>query len=174
MILTRTYLINYAGNVGNSMVPTVSDTGHSYVIYSPLYSHGRGVKLGDIVQVRHPMFRDMIAGKRVLGMPGDVVVRGRAGEGGVGGRVADGSWGGMEQEGKDGLEPEMIRVPEGHVWLEGDNLAWSRDSRVFGAVPMALIRGKALWIVEGWGSRWWRGVWRGQMRRVEEEDMEVA
>jgi inner membrane protease subunit 1 len=33
-------------------------------------------------------------------------------------------------------------VPEGHCWLIGDNLPESRDSRTFGPLPLALIKGK--------------------------------
>uniref|UniRef100_A0A4W5N872 Peptidase S26 domain-containing protein n=1 Tax=Hucho hucho TaxID=62062 RepID=A0A4W5N872_9TELE len=33
-------------------------------------------------------------------------------------------------------------VPKGHVWLEGDNLSNSADSRSYGPVPYALIRGR--------------------------------
>lgn len=34
------------------------------------------------------------------------------------------------------------QVPEGHCWVVGDNLAYSRDSRMFGPLPLALIKGK--------------------------------
>lgn len=37
-----------------------------------------------------------------------------------------------------------MKVPDGHVWLVGDNLPWSRDSREYGPVPMGLIVGKVL------------------------------
>ena len=40
--------------------------------------------MGDVVTVRHPMFPWMGASKRVLGMPGDFVIRGTPG-GGSGG-----------------------------------------------------------------------------------------
>ena len=33
-------------------------------------------------------------------------------------------------------------MPEGHCWLLGDNEDASRDSRTYGPLPMALIRGK--------------------------------
>jgi inner membrane protease subunit 1 len=36
----------------------------------------------------------------------------------------------------------IFKVPEGHVFLAGDNLPWSRDSRNYGPVPMGLINGK--------------------------------
>lgn len=37
-----------------------------------------------------------------------------------------------------------LQVPEGHCWLLGDNLEESRDSRTYGPVPLALIRGKVI------------------------------
>lgn len=36
------------------------------------------------------------------------------------------------------------QVPEGHVFLAGDNLPWSRDSRQWGPVPLGLVTGKVI------------------------------
>ncbi|KAG7188917.1 hypothetical protein KM043_008518 [Ampulex compressa] len=35
-----------------------------------------------------------------------------------------------------------IVVPVGHVWLQGDNTNNSLDSRLFGPVPLGLLRGR--------------------------------
>lgn len=37
-----------------------------------------------------------------------------------------------------------FQIPYGYVWLEGDNSNNSTDSRVYGPVPHALLRGRAL------------------------------
>ena len=69
--------------------------------------------------------------KRVVGMPGDFVC--------------------VDPE--DGGGGMMVRVPEGHCWLAGDNVAHSRDSRVYGPVSLGLIRAKAvarIWPNMGW------------------------
>lgn len=42
---------------------------------------------------------------------------------------------------------ETITVPKGHVWVEGDNPTLSVDSRHIGAVPVALLLGRARVIV---------------------------
>jgi len=38
-------------------------------------------------------------------------------------------------------------VPKGHVWIQGDNIYASRDSRHFGPVPYGLIEGKVFFRV---------------------------
>lgn len=37
---------------------------------------------------------------------------------------------------------KYISVPVGHVWVGGDNLSNSTDSRTYGPVAMGLIKGK--------------------------------
>ena len=45
---------------------------------------------------------------------------------------------------KEGSYFRKVIVPPGHVWLEGDNPHDSVDSRYYGPVPGALIRGRAI------------------------------
>uniref|UniRef100_A0A671T3V3 Mitochondrial inner membrane protease subunit 1-like n=1 Tax=Sinocyclocheilus anshuiensis TaxID=1608454 RepID=A0A671T3V3_9TELE len=49
---------------------------------------------------------------------------------------------------------KFVSVPRGHVWLEGDSLQNSTDSRSYGPIPYALIRGRVclkLWPPHSFG-----------------------
>ncbi|XP_061630952.1 mitochondrial inner membrane protease subunit 2 isoform X4 [Phyllopteryx taeniolatus] len=48
-----------------------------------------------------------------------------------------------------------VRVPDGHVWIEGDHHGHSLDSNTFGPVSVALLHGRASHIVWPPG-RWQR------------------
>ncbi len=37
--------------------------------------------------------------------------------------------------------PIPVHIPPGHMWIQGDNMSNSRDSRLYGPIPMGLIRG---------------------------------
>jgi inner membrane protease subunit 1 len=63
--------------------------------------------------------------KRLLGMQGDSVTY-----------VVDP---------KNSDRSETVVVPKGYVWIEGDNIYASRDSRQYGPVPYGLVEGKIFW-----------------------------
>ena len=41
----------------------------------------------------------------------------------------------------------LLKIPKGHMWVQGDNLSNSTDSRVFGPVPLALLTGRVTYRV---------------------------
>lgn len=116
------------------MMPSLSASGE-WVLLSKYYRRGRGVEVGDVVSFRHPLDVDMLALKRVIGLGGDFVVRDAPHR--TSGDV-------------------MVQIPEGHCYVVGDNLDHSRDSRVWGPLPMALIKGKAICKIsrERYGVPW--------------------
>ncbi|KEQ73775.1 LexA/Signal peptidase, partial [Aureobasidium namibiae CBS 147.97] len=118
---------SWTGTWGPSMLPTLNASGTSVVI-SKWYRRGRGIQVGDIVSYKHPIQGELTTIKRVIGMPGDFVLRDTPSKG-------------------DGT---MIQVPVGHCWTVGDNLAASRDSRMYGPVPLALVKGKVVAIWNDW------------------------
>lgn len=132
------------------MYPTLGTT-TKYNIISKRHRLGRDLRVGDLITLQHPNFAHLRLGKRVVGLPGDFVVRDPHMSGTVGGMPvgpgagtslsAEGG-GGDDDEEREREEPELIEVPPGHVWVAGDNLAWSRDSRFYGPVPMGLVLGK--------------------------------
>ena len=153
--LINTYIIGYGYSEGASMFPTIPES-NSISITSPMYRNGKGIKVGDFIWFRNPIMPRHRAGKRVIGLPGDYVLRDEhlsptAG----GGRVP-----GMHEG--ERREPMMVQVPEGHVWVAGDNMSRSRDSRFFGPLPLALIESKVLY--NGDGLATWHSFREEQLR----------
>lgn len=101
------------------MLPTINTWGDLLAVDKWQYSRGRNCEPGHIVAVVSPVDAKNWIAKRIIGMPGDIVCM-------------------------DPSEtPETyLQVPSGHVWVTGDNLEHSLDSRAYGPVPMALIRGR--------------------------------
>ena len=62
----------------------------------------------------------------------------------------------------------MVQVPQGHCWVAGDNQRWSRDSRMYGPLPLALVKGKVTHRVQPWS--WPVRVERGLTSPMAEEE----
>jgi inner membrane protease subunit 1 len=144
MQLIQQHLVGTQFTHGPSMYPTFPSE-QSLSIVSRWHRRGRGVKIGDIIEAENPMFMNQPVGKRIVGMPGDYVIKDSMLSPTSGGAPMPGL---VEDDGTR-EEPQMIQVPEGHVWVIGDNLSWSRDSRFYGPLPMALITGKILCTATG-------------------------
>ncbi|KAL5119667.1 hypothetical protein ACEQ8H_002513 [Pleosporales sp. CAS-2024a] len=161
----------YIGGIGPtsgiSMVPTMPAhyTDTTWILYSSLCRRGRGVQVGDVVTYTHPLFPNQHGCKRIIGMPGDfvsVMTPGRRDE---------------DTEAKDveekwaRVKEHVIQVPEGHCWVAGDNLDWSRDSRLFGPLPLGLVRAKVLAVVMPFRHAKWLGA-DSQMRDAQGQEHE--
>jgi inner membrane protease subunit 1 len=136
------------------MVPTIPDRyrgGRAWVLYSALHRRGRWLKVGDVVTYTHPLFPSESGCKRIVGMPGDfvsVVTPGRLDED-IEKVDVEGKWA--------ALRDKVVQVPEGHCWVAGDNLEWSRDSRLFGPLPLGLVQAKVLAVVLPMKEARWLG-----------------
>jgi inner membrane protease subunit 1 len=129
------HVFQVSAAAGPSMLPTFAVDG---VWIANDMTHARDrrrrLRVGDLVLYRIPIADGADGVKRVVGMPGDYVSMGTPGEPG---------------------DDTMIQVPQGHCWLVGDNLAASRDSRHFGPLPIALIKGKVVAKVLPWAESEW-------------------
>lgn len=75
----------------------------------------------------HPSVPGRLVVKRLLALPGDTVLAPSHLDAGCGCHIE-----------------QAVTLPEGCVWLSGDNLACSLDSRAFGPVPYQLLMGRLL------------------------------
>ncbi|GAA6036668.1 hypothetical protein JCM8097_001289 [Rhodosporidiobolus ruineniae] len=107
---------------GASMYPTLSHTG-TFVLHSALALKLSPLERGNLVTAVSPLDPAHQVLKRVIGLPGDTVCVDPSGE-------------------RRKPSVEWCKVPPGHVWLAGDNTSNSTDSRDYGPVPIALVRGK--------------------------------
>ncbi|KAG6553570.1 hypothetical protein Mapa_004483 [Marchantia paleacea] len=118
--------------LGPSMLPTFNVAG-DILLLEHLSVKFEKVRSGDVVMARSPVNPRVMVCKRVLGLEGDRVIV-------------------LPTNSKGHIR--HVVVPKGHVWLQGDNIYNSTDSRHYGPVPYALIQGKVcyrIWPLEGWG-----------------------
>lgn len=122
------------------MYPTLSHSG-SYILHSPLSLRWPFASLfgnspsglparGSLVTAISPLDPSHQVLKRVIGLPGDKVCVDPTGE--------------RKKMGPAGLSiasDEWVTVPKGAVWLAGDNTSNSTDSRDYGPVPLAMVKG---------------------------------
>lgn len=109
--------------IGPSMIPTMNPNGDLVLITRFYHSLNQAIKRGDVIVATNPNNPRLLVCKRVIGLPGDkVVIRST-----------------IHEE-----FDRTITVPTGHIWLQGDNLDNSSDSRSYGPMPRAMIRGKVV------------------------------
>jgi signal peptidase I len=96
----------------------------------------------EAIGLRQPSTEEYV--KRVIGLPGDQV---------------QGAQGRVFVNGQALVEPYLptgtvtndfgpLRVPDGHLWVMGDNREQSADSRVFGTITQSSVVGRA--VVRAW------------------------
>jgi signal peptidase I len=136
----RTFIVQPYVIPSGSMIPTIEL--QDRVIANKFIYRFTDPKRGDIVVLDDPTGSVNTLIKRVIAVGGETVDL-------IGGQVVvDGVV--LDEPSTHGLPSEpMIQempytVPEGHVWLMGDNRTNSADSRVFGSVPLSEIKGRAI------------------------------
>ncbi|XP_061369975.1 mitochondrial ATP-independent inner membrane protease subunit 1a-like isoform X2 [Gastrolobium bilobum] len=129
---TNNYLCSLTHVYGPSMLPTLNLAG-DVVIAEHLSPRLGNLDHGDLVLVRSPLNPNRSLTKRIVGMEGDTITY-------------------FDPLRADSTQTQI--VPKGHVWIQGDNIYASHDSRHFGPVPYGLIQGKVffrVWPLDSFG-----------------------
>jgi signal peptidase I len=136
MLVAHTFLVQVSVVRGHSMEPSLWD-GDRLVVDRVTCSLGE-VSRGDVVVLRYPRNPMVDFVKRIVGVPGDTVSL-RCGQLWVNGEmVASEDWTCIN----DAETTEDYAVPDGHYFVLGDNRPVSCDSREFGLVRAALLKGR--------------------------------
>ena len=105
------------------MIPTFANSGE--VVLEELLSlrlFPNSLARGDLITVESPLTPGRMVCKRLIGLPGDIIC--------------------VDPTGRLAPSTEHVVIPKGHIWISGDNADASRDSRTYGPVPMALVKGR--------------------------------
>lgn len=122
--LTSTHLFTVALTYGPSMLPTLGLAGN-LCLAERISTRFDKLGVGDIVLLRSPELPRKIVTKRLVALEGQSVT--------------------YTVDPKNSDRSETVVVPKGHVWVEGDNVYESTDSRKFGPVPYGLLQGRVFW-----------------------------
>ncbi|KAG6017554.1 hypothetical protein E4U54_006302 [Claviceps lovelessii] len=125
---------------GASMYPFMNEDKDSTlrrdVVFNYKWSPQEGLDRGMVVTLRSPVHPEVTAIKRVVALEGDVVRT------------------------KPPYPVSMVKIPEGHVWVEGDGRRGSSlDSNTYGPVSKRLLTGRVTHIVYPFRKfgpvKWW-------------------
>lgn len=137
-------IYEFKQTMGESMLPTIANAGE-WVHELKTYKLGKNIEMGDCVITAKPTDPLNRVCKRVTGMPGDMILIDPS----TSSELTNTP---LEAIKHDGFN-QYIEVPKGHVWVTGDNLSLSLDSRTYSVLPMALITGKVI-ASNSWSKDW--------------------
>jgi signal peptidase I len=134
--------------VSESMHPSLEE-GEKVMVDRAWYRHHAPRKM-DLLVFAPPTDPESLWVMRCVGLPGDQIqfLEGRCFLNGVT----------LDAPAPSGASPVPVHVPPDHVYCLGDNRNNSLDSRYWGPLPVANIRGRALYVygsrtISRWGSR---------------------
>ena len=140
-VLINLFLAQATRVYGSSMEPNLH-TDQRLVVEKVSYRL-HGPRRGDVVVIRMPERGPELLIKRIIGLEGETI------------EVSNGV---VTIDGQPLKEEYLVRkttgnygpvtIPEGHVFVMGDNRGASNDSRIFGPVPLDRVVGRA------WVSYW--------------------
>jgi signal peptidase I len=136
-LAVRTFLLTPVGVAGASMEPTVHDG--DVVLVARTVTTTAELRRGDLVVFRDPL--GSLSVKRVLGLPGDRVAMLDA-RLTVDGEFVDEPY--VDLSRIDGTYLGQVVVPDGSVFVLGDNRSRSIDSREYGPVAEDAVLGRVL------------------------------
>jgi signal peptidase I len=142
LLVNRQVYFHFDANRVLNWIPFVSRDGQN-IVY-PFHPPQRG----DIIVLHPPVDQGKPYIKRIIGLPGErIAIR----DGGVyinGERLQEQYLNGVTTSWGGSVGHEEITIPEGRVFVMGDNRNNSTDSRIFGTIEIDEIIGKA------WVSYW--------------------
>lgn len=156
-LLIKTFVLQAFFIPSESMVPTLAVGDR--VLVNKLSYHLHDVNRGDVVVFERPdgeteAVKDLI--KRVIGLPGDTIVF-KDGKVMVNGQFLSEPYlpaGTVTVPGPGNPSypykctvDDPCKIPEGSIWVMGDNRPNSKDSRYFGPIPESKIVGRAFVVV---------------------------
>ncbi|KAF8346688.1 peptidase S24/S26A/S26B/S26C [Amanita rubescens] len=127
LAITLSQMISINHIKGRSMQPTLNPDSSPWkdiAVFDRLSVYiGRPCQRGDIVVVKSPSDPKRMLVKRIIALQGDVVKT------------------------RPPCQESEVSIPQGHIWIEGDEPFHTEDSNLFGPVPLGLVDAKLAFLI---------------------------